>query len=682
MRKKLLQNCLLVGLLFAGFQSTFAQPGGYAWDRLGLGNVVLSNNTPTTGILSNTTQATSTTNYYLIQWDSYANKWYNTSTPYNQEFTLTWGGGSFNGPNAAFAVAPTLNRYYTIQIRGLAYSNRQAVVMETSSAPVSFHATATTAVSNPGSVCSGTAATITVNLAAAKSAQERVFIRYSSTSNFASSKVVEATGTGSNWTTATATIPALDNVSGTVYYYAYTTTVAATNSSDHDLITLRYGNNGGSNYSYTIIPAPGFVNTQFPGTATICQGSNVDAFGQIYVAGLTEAAGQGSGIVAQIGYSSTNTNPNTWTNWSSASYFGQAGTGNNNDEYKATFGSAILPGTYYYAFRYSINGCAYYYGGYSAGGGGTWNGTSNISGVLTIQPSSTYYQDVDNDGFGNSLVTQIACSQPIGYVTNNTDCNDNQLRYADVDGDGFGSTTLVACGGVTNNTDCNDNQLRYTDVDGDGFGSTTLVACGGVLNNTDCNDNQLQYVDTDGDGFGSSTTVACGVTNNTDCNDNQLRYVDVDGDGFGSTTLVACGGVTNNSDCNDNQLRYADVDGDGFGSTTLVACGGVTNNTDCNDNQLRYADVDGDGFGSTTLVACGGVTNNTDCNDNQLQYVDADGDGFGSTTQAACGVTNDTDCNDNQTNYQDTDGDGFGSTVKVACGGVLNSTDCNDNQLR
>ncbi|WP_264510260.1 T9SS type A sorting domain-containing protein [Flavobacterium sp. N1719] len=647
MKKNLLQLWLLLVFVITGYQSAFAQPSGYAWDRLGLGNVVLSNNTPTSGILSNTTQATTANNYYLIQWDSYANKWYNTSTPYNQEFTLTWGGGSFNGPNAAFAVAPTLNRYYTMQIRGLAYANRQAVVMETTNAPVSFHATASTAVSNPGTVCSGTAATITVNLAGAKSAQERVFIRYSSAANFSGSKVVEATGTGSNWSTATAVIPGSDNTSGTIYYYAYTTTVAATNSSDHDLITLRYGNNGGSNYSYSITPNPGFVNTQFPGSVTVCQGSNFDAYGQIYVAGLTEAAGQGSGIVAQIGYNSSNTNPNTWTNWTTAPYFGQAGSGNNNDEYKATFGSALAPGTYYYAFRYSINGCAYYYGGYSATGGGTWNGTSNTSGVLTVQPSFTYYQDADSDGFGNPAVSQVACSQPVGYVTNSSDCNDAQLQYVDNDGDGFGSTTLAACG-VSNNTDCNDSQLRYADVDGDGFGSTTLVACGGVTNNSDCNDNQLRYADLDGDGFGSTTLVACGgVLNNTDCNDNQLQYADVDGDGFGSTTLVACGGVLNNTDCNDNQLRYADLDGDGFGSTTLVACSGVLNNTDCNDNQLRYADLDGDGFGSTTLVACGGVLNNNDCNDNQLRYTDADGDGYGTLPLVACGgSTFNTDCND------------------------------------
>lgn len=220
--------------------------------------------------------------------------------------------------------------------------------------------------------------------------------------------------------------------------------------------------------------------------------------------------------------------------------------------------------------------------------------------VLQVNANVTYYADVDGDLFGNPSAPQVSCfGAPPGYVTDNTDCNDNQLQYLDNDGDTFGSTTLVACG-VPNNTDCNDNQLQYQDSDGDGFGTTTLVACG-ALNNTDCNDNQLQYLDNDGDLFGSTTLAGCGVTNHTDCNDNQLQYVDADGDGFGADILVACG-VTNNTDCDDADNTkhttfsfYTDSDIDGYGAGILTSVCAVNastppsgfslNNTDCDDTK-------------------------------------------------------------------------------------------------
>jgi hypothetical protein len=36
----------------------------------------------------------------------------------------------------------------------------------------------------------------------------------------------------------------------------------------------------------------------------------------------------------------------------------------------------------------------------------------------------SYFADADNDGFGNENITQSACSAPVGYVLDNTDCDD------------------------------------------------------------------------------------------------------------------------------------------------------------------------------------------------------------------------------------------------------------------
>ena len=132
----------------------------------------------------------------------------------------------------------------------------------------------------------------------------------------------------------------------------------------------------------TVTPLPGWFNTQFPSSASICEGGSAVIYGQVYLAGITDPAGQASGMTAQLGYSSSNTDPNTWTNWINASFNVQTG---NNDEFQANIGSSLGVGTYFYAFRYSYNGCTYVYGGLN----GPWNGTTNNSGTLTITANNT-----------------------------------------------------------------------------------------------------------------------------------------------------------------------------------------------------------------------------------------------------------------------------------------------------
>ncbi|WP_338376190.1 hypothetical protein [uncultured Flavobacterium sp.] len=138
-----------------------------------------------------------------------------------------------------------------------------------------------------------------------------------------------------------------------------------------------------------------FANVQFPTTATITEGNIVTVYAQVYEPGVTEAAGQGAGITAEIGYSSTDSTPDaTWT-WTSATFNLQS---NNNDEYQATIGSNLAPGTYYYASRFLKTGSStYVYGGTT----GIWS-TGN-SGVLTVNvlgnPNATAATDITPNSF-------------------------------------------------------------------------------------------------------------------------------------------------------------------------------------------------------------------------------------------------------------------------------------------
>ncbi len=137
--------------------------------------------------------------------------------------------------------------------------------------------------------------------------------------------------------------------------------------------------------------SPDYVNLQFPADATINRGGSATVYGRVYEAGLTDTTtGQAPGITAWVGISpvGSNTNPNTWTTWIPATFNVEVAPSNNDDEYQASIGATLAPGTYYYATRFQLNSGAYVYGGYSPPPGGSfWDGTTFISGILTVNPS-------------------------------------------------------------------------------------------------------------------------------------------------------------------------------------------------------------------------------------------------------------------------------------------------------
>ncbi len=105
--------------------------------------------------------------------------------------------------------------------------------------------------------------------------------------------------------------------------------------------------------------------------------------------------------------------------------------------------------------------------------------------------ASTWYADVDGDGYGAAGSSLSYCTQPYGYVSNSTDCDDAVAA--------INPAASEICDGLDN--DCvsgADNGLNfvdyYNDVDGDTYGAGTATnACQSpgasyVTNNTDCDD--------------------------------------------------------------------------------------------------------------------------------------------------------------------------------------------------
>ncbi|MES2643920.1 MAG: MopE-related protein [Myxococcota bacterium] len=219
--------------------------------------------------------------------------------------------------------------------------------------------------------------------------------------------------------------------------------------------------------------------------------------------------------------------------------------------------------------------------------------------------TTTYYLDVDGDGYGTTAGSTAACSVPSGYSAVTTDCDDARATIH--------PGAAETCNDVDDDCDSTADEglptsTFYGDADGDGYGSTasTTTDCGApagyAATSTDCNDGRTEThpgasehcngYDDDCDGTSDPTTSV----------DASTWYVDADGDTFGSaaSTRVACtqpgGYEDDDNDCDDADATlgdgvtwYADADGDGYGSATNTAysCdmppGYVADATDCND---------------------------------------------------------------------------------------------------
>lgn len=363
--------------------------------------------------------------------------------------------------------------------------------------------------------------------------------------------------------------------------------------------------------------------------------------------------------------------------------------------------------------------------------------------------SVLWYADGDSDTYGDPNNSLASCSQPTGYVNNDTDCDDSS--------NGVSPVASELCNGIDDNCDGNIDEdgasnttIWYEDGDEDGYGdpNNSLSSCnqpsGYIAENTDCNDNNENIHPNAIEVCNGADDDCNEAIDGSDASDALAWYADSDADDFGdpNTLVWACsqpsGYVALDEDCDDTNpaihpLREEECNGDDDN------CDGLIDDDDPNaiGTQVWYLDHDSDGFGDADffILSCAQptdyVANSNDCLDIDVEvnpdmeehcdgldnncdgdidegtpydaldwYFDADGDGFGDPTASTSGCTqpadyvmDNTDCDDTEASINsdaaeiyydgidqncdnandfDADGDGYQSYEEI------NGEDCDD----
>lgn len=156
------------------------------------------------------------------------------------------------------------------------------------------------------------------------------------------------------------------------------------------------GSNAGLAFSTTqlgVLTVTGSANSgvdyaalQFPQTLNLqASQSSGSIFGTLYEAGVTTIPGEPDNVVANLGYGPANTDPrvsSAWT-WSTANYNAQLSI---NDEFSGSFNAPAVNGSYWFTYRFSLNGGATWTVA-DLDGAGTNDGLAfnlNLLGAMTV----------------------------------------------------------------------------------------------------------------------------------------------------------------------------------------------------------------------------------------------------------------------------------------------------------
>lgn len=192
----------------------------------------------------------------------------------------------------------------------------------------------------------------------------------------------------------------------------------------------------------------------------------------------------------------------------------------------------------------------------------------NCDGAIDEGVLLTFHPDADSDTFGDEDLSTMACSAPVGYVSDGTDCNDDVTTGPDINpgADEICDTIDNDCDTLIDDLDADvtDQEVWYVDVDHDAYGIATgsILACemptsGYAAVNTDCDDTNANTH--------PGAVELCDSMDN-DCNGlvddgtaTRTWYPDFDSDTYGNpsgVTMLSCtqpsGYVADLTDCDDN----------------------------------------------------------------------------------------------------------------------------------
>ena len=335
--------------------------------------------------------------------------------------------------------------------------------------------------------------------------------------------------------------------------------------------------------------------------------------------------------------------------------------------------------------------------------------------------NQAWYEDVDQDGFGNIDVYTTSCEKPDGYVGNSLDCDDEDFLQ-NPDGIEICNQEDDNCDGVID-TDAVDPQSYFPDVDNDGFGTATssITQCeqpiGYVLDGSDCDDAN-PYINPNGQELCNEIDDNCNGIIDENALGSTAYYLDLDEDGYGSGTAnnscieLAGSYALNDLDCDDTDVLQNPL-GIEVCNNEDDNCNGISDDN-ASDASIWYADDDTDTYGNplSWLLQCdtpvGYVADGSDCNDqddaihpgaleicNQIDddcnlqidngvptsiwYLDADMDGYGTPNNAVqhCYqptgmVANNGDCDDTNSVVNPMASELCADSIDNNCNGIIN----------